>query len=651
VEILRLAGVPVSSQSGAGFFAATEIMDMVALLKVLDNPLRDIELAAVLRSPLFGLTEDQLAAIRLHGRAGGRRIGYYECVLRYVQSGPDEALRTRLYAICRQLDQWRDLARQGRIAGLLWQVYRGTGYLSFATALPNGRQRRANLLKLHDRAIQFEGLTFGALGRSLGRFVEFLEDLLEQGQDWAPAEPDNSTEDAVRIQSIHKCKGLEFPVVFLVDLDRAFNRSDLRAECLFNEEDTLGIKAVHPGTRTKVRSAAFEVIRERQRLSTLAEEMRILYVAITRAREHLVLCGNAKADRCRAILRRCAVPTGRQAAVPDKAVPAWELLEANTHLDWLLWGLGDQGTLHQAFALTPVAGDDRLFHAEVIGSDRVRSITEQIQDLKRSRCTPRGLNQLDGTGTDLGVVRAIERSLAWQYPHAAATKIQAKQSVSDLSHRDDVFAQLDLGRALSQRPLAARTESPRAEPKVDPFEMGTAMHLVLQTLDLSDVTVEGIRRHARSLAQAGRIRQEILDLMGYQAMAGFFASEVGRLCLARDSLVYREWPFTIRMPASIGVDKGIAAAIAEDETVIVQGIVDLVIQTQEGTLVVDFKSDAIDARQVPDRAMLYQGQLRLYATAVESVLHCRVAGGWLYFLCPGQAFYSPLGGRFGEPWP
>ncbi|MEA3225798.1 MAG: UvrD-helicase domain-containing protein, partial [Planctomycetota bacterium] len=177
VEVFRLAGVPVSCQATAGYFEATEISDMLCLLKVLDNPRRDIELAAVLRSPFFKISDTELARIRIHNKAKYERSDFYNCVLEYSRTGSDAGLAGRLENVLAQIDQWRTIARRGNLADLIWRIYRRTSYLSLVSALPSGQARRANLLKLHDRAIQFEGFASSAGVPSLTRFVEFIEKL------------------------------------------------------------------------------------------------------------------------------------------------------------------------------------------------------------------------------------------------------------------------------------------------------------------------------------------------------------------------------------------------------------------------------------------------------------------------------------------
>ncbi|MHC4524818.1 MAG: UvrD-helicase domain-containing protein, partial [Planctomycetota bacterium] len=246
-EILRLAGVPVNSQSACGYFETTEISDCLCLLKVLDNPDRDIEFAALLRSPVFGITDAELTEIYLHDR---QKPGFYHAAKNYATNGKETELAQKLNLILSQIDDWRRQVRIGSLADLLDGIFREKGLLQFYAALPNGSQRRANLLKLHDHAIRFEHFRTTEPGAALGRFVEFLEKLDDAQQDWAPAEPDSSSRNAVRVMSIHKSKGLEFPVVFVAELNTPFNTRDSSGQCLI-DEDMIGLQI--PDTKSHVR--------------------------------------------------------------------------------------------------------------------------------------------------------------------------------------------------------------------------------------------------------------------------------------------------------------------------------------------------------------------------------------------------------------
>ncbi|MBN2137764.1 MAG: helicase-exonuclease AddAB subunit AddA [Sedimentisphaerales bacterium] len=641
VEVLRLAGVPVSCEAAAGYFEATEITDMLCLLKVLDNPQRDIELAAVLRSPFFGVGDSELAAIRLHGAGRQDRAGFYDCLVEYSQSGPDGDLAARLVKILRQIEQWRTAARQGSIADMIWRIYRSTDYLAFVSALPIGQARRANLLKLHDRAIQFEGFLASTPVASLRRFVEFIEKLQEAGQDWAPAEPAASAENAVRILSVHKSKGLEFPVVFLTELQAKFNTRDVNSDCLADAEDTLGIRIIDTASKSQLSSLAHQVIAERKRAVLFAEEMRILYVATTRARERLVLTGSKRGEKCAEII------TGGL-GFKDRHVPDWLLAGCNNPLDWILQAFSDRSRLHEAFetGLADKCQDDNLFTFAFHSREELRELSEFVTNLKTAKSKPRKTQHVKASGRRTIInnqLSTIKESLAWRYDFAEAPLLPAKTSVSELTHRGDEFAKADFSSALDRRPacLAGRSNEAAAG---GALLVGSASHLVIAGLDLSErPTSESIGRTVELLVSTGAITPAVAEQVDTASILAFFETDVGRLALDPANKVHREWPFTFALPAC-----ELPAATTDDasrstperirDTVVVQGIIDMLIETPAELVVVDFKTDRVSAAQVCDRAELYRSQLNAYAKAAAAILKAPPPAKYLYFLAPRVVF-------------
>jgi len=621
VEVLRLAGIPVSCQSQAGYFAATEITDCVSLLKVLDNPQQDIELAAVLRSAFFKVTDTELAMLRKHGNSINAqiRLSFYDCIDRYSKNGPDPRLREKLGDVLAQIDQWRLQARRQPLAELLWQIYRQTGYLSFVSAQPNGTQRRANLLKLHERAIQFEGFVSGAQTTSLARFVEFIEKLLERGRDWAPAEPDNLTENAVRIMSVHKSKGLEFPVVFLAELNRPFNKKDCYGDCLIDDTYGIGLQIIEPQSNVKLNTIAHEVIAEKKLDTMLAEEMRILYVAMTRAREKLVLTASRNQKDCSDILAACS-------ALPDEPVRDWQLKSAKCHFDWILYALANHKKLNDLFktASRENAVDENLFSTQLLDRNVLDEISAEILKKKHSKLTPR-TPKISKRGELL--LAKIKNSLDRQYPFADLTKLPAKTSVSELTHRDDEFAKADFTDALQRLPKAVLTET-----AIDRKLIGTATHLVIQNLAFdSDITFTSIRATAEKLVSEDKISAEVAQQINLDSVLEFFQTEPGKLVLEHKDDILQEWPFTFALgTARLG-------AKPPGETVIVQGIIDMIVKTPAGLVIIDFKTDDVTAESACRRAKLYLDQINLYATAASAILKEKIVGSWLYFLKPATA--------------
>jgi len=627
VEIFRLAGLPVSCQATAGYFEATEIRDFVALLKVLDNPQRDIELAAVLRSPFFKVSDTDLAKIKLHNRTQQRHKSYYDCVLEYCRGGADPGLAGRLDKILAQIEQWRTIARRGNLADLIWRIYRQTGFLSFVSALPNGQARRANLLKLHDRAIQYEGFASSAGVPSLTRFVEFIEKLQEAGQDWAPAEPQSSAGNAVRILSVHKSKGLEFPVVFLAELESQFNKRDIHADCLIDADYTLGLRIIDQESNSKVSSLAHEVIAEQKLSAGLAEEMRILYVATTRAKERLILTASEKQKKCRQIISNGFF-------YGDKPVPDWQLSACQSPLEWILYGLSGRKILHEAFetGLAERAIGDDLFSFKLYDRSDLKQLAETIMRLKAGKSTRPSTTskKLRPKQQEPQLLEQVKSSLTWRYRFSDAALLPAKSSVTQLTHGNDEYMKFDYSGALDRRPRALMITEPDSDEPLDGRLIGTSTHLVISKLDLArPVTRESIEKTIEKLQADGAIVPAVAERIDAESILTFFETEQGKLIFDPANKLWREWPFTFALPAP-GWEN---SSVAED-TIVVQGIIDLLVRTAQGLVVIDFKTDKITAGQAEERAELYRWQLELYSRAACAIMKDKPAGRWLYFLTP-----------------
>jgi len=634
IEMLRLGGLPVSCDAIAGYFEATEISDMLCLLKVLDNPQRDIELAAVLRSPLFRITDSELALVKLHGKARNPTGNLHESVLSYCSCGSDARLTEKVTCALRQIEGYRTLARRGNLADLIWRVYRETGLLSFVCALPGGRARRANLLKLHDRAIQFEGFAGSRGVPSLTRFVAFIEKLQELGQDWAPAEPDRSGENAVRVLSVHKSKGLEFPVVFLAELNSRFNKSDIYADCLADAKGGIGLQVIDPQSNSRLSSLAHQVIAERRDTASLAEEMRILYVGATRARQRLILTACEKKKNCQAILRN-GLFSGAG------AVAEWRLRACQSPLQWLLYSLSNQRSLHVAFEtnLAQDACDENLFDLRFYDQTKLQGLSDTVESLRKTKAkrSVSATKKSVRCSADTKLLPEVKKSLRWRYPFAHVTVLPAKRSVTQLTHSGDEYVRLDYSQAFRRTPRALTAE-PEISGPIDGRVRGTAVHLLISRLGLATgVTEQTINRTKEKLLADGIITEAVADCIDARPIIGFFESKLGGIVLDRNNVVRREWPFTFALPACESDNTGHEPLPGCEELTVVQGIIDILVHTPEGLLIIDFKTDRITADQAAARAETYRRQLQLYGRAASAILREKTAGAWLYFLTPGRA--------------
>ena len=622
-QILRLAGIPVTSEFGAGYFQATEIADLLSLLKILDNPQRDIELAAVLRSPFFNFTDAELAHIRLHSIQNNEEYNliFYDSLTGYTNTGPDAKLKDKVKSAFAQIESWRCAARRGSLADLIWHIYRQTNYLAFVTALPNGRLRKANLLKLHNRAIQFEGFAGNAGQAALNRFVDFLEKLDEAGREWAPAKPESVAGNAVRIMSIHKSKGLEFPIVFISELNTPFNLKEKNADCLTSPTYTLGLQVIDRQTNSKISSLAHQVIAEEKAAQQLAEEMRILYVAATRPMQRLILTGALKQKKCRHILTEgwC---------FGDEAVASWKLKSNRSALEWILYGLSNQAALHKCFetSFADKTPDDRLFTVRWYDQKQLNTLSGTVQKLRNAK-RRKTIIKPKPSSQSSELFNKLKDALIWRYQFSDAPLINAKHSVTALTHVQDEFSLHDYSQTFSKQPKAAIAAAPE-----DARLIGSAAHLLIANLDLSrQLDKKTIEQTIQNLISENAVIPSVAEKIDTASILSFFESDLGQRALKHKQNLCREWPFTLGLPASELPD----TASNIDEPVIIQGIIDMFFEIPDGLVIIDFKTDKIDADQIEDRVKAYSPQLILYAKAAQKILNKKIAVSYLYFLSPG----------------
>lgn len=600
-RILRQAGVPVYSASGSGYFDAMEVRDMLSLLRLLDNRRQDIPLAAVLRSPLVGLPdpENSLARIRLAADRG--QLPFHEAVFRYAAENSDE-LAARLRDFLADLDHWRRLARHRPVADLIWTIYQETGFPAFCSGLENGTQRCANLMAFYQRARQFDSFSSQGLCR-FNRYLESLRDEID-----APAASDLSeAENVVRVLSIHKSKGLEFPVVFLAGLGRRMNQRDLSGSILIDRQAGLGMVAVDLDRKIRYPSLASELVRDRLRRQAIAEEIRILYVAMTRAREHLVLVGTTKPEKVEGWSRAWSGHRGR--------IPPNTVLSASTALDWI-GPVAASGDGAAAFSPT--------FH----DADEIRG---WMQSLSRGRASdvPAELVLLRPLDTppemDADAARIIGR-LRQRYPYEPFTTMSASASVTSLKGHvaSPVQSPHDIGtpslpspRFLSSGEMAAT-------------DRGTATHLFLEYLDYTcPCDAPDLERQKSAMLERRLITPQQAQAVDLDTVLWMLSTDLGRLIRANSAALLRE------LPLNYALSQDAPGSRSDDplDRMMLRGRIDLVINLPHGLIVVDYKTDRVfTSEALAQRTELYRTQLDLYCRALAEITGRSVTSACLVFL-------------------
>ena len=326
VEAMRQAGIPAVVNERDGYFEAQEIQLLLALLSIIDNPEQDLPMAAVLHSGLVGLDANELGALRLSGEGS-----LWSLMPAYAEEAQDE----RLLAFIGHMDRWRTLSRRHGVTDLLWDIYESQDYVNYVGAMPNGLVRRANVLALYDRAKGYEASGF----RGLFRFLRFVESLRDSNQDMPLANVVSEADNVVRLMTIHKSKGLEFPVVFLSGVQKGFNMMDLRSELLIDKNAGLGLKGYFPDIRVSFPTMPWFYVKDVKEAALKAEEQRILYVALTRARDKLIMTGHFKGlKNAKGKLSTLGELVKNAASVEGQQLPTDIITQANTYLDWLIMG-------------------------------------------------------------------------------------------------------------------------------------------------------------------------------------------------------------------------------------------------------------------------------------------------------------------------
>ena len=599
-DVLRASGIPVHSESSTGYFESMEVRDVLALLQVLDNRRQDIPLSAFLRSPIASLPapEDALARIRLHYKLDP----FHVAVMRYANEQDDE-LAAKLKDVINQLDGWRDMAQRRPLAELIWDVYDSTGYLAFCAGLRDGEQRKANLIDLHERARQFG--TFQRQG--LARFLAFLDRLAEESDLGQPSIA-NEGENVVRVMTIHRSKGLEFPVVILPDLGKAINLRDAAGSILVDRRAYLGMDVVDEAKQIRYPSLASMLAANRIRRRAMAEELRVLYVAMTRAKEHLVLTGTCKDS----------APDAWQARWTnhDGPLPADDVLGARSMLDWLVpVAVAAKRDGREPIRIVRHAADE----VAVWPNPESLRPTEGARQQRLSRLEPLNPAPPHDPAADQIIAR-----LTTPYPFQRFTDIPASEAATELTKRGKVVvgvaSEVEFKKPL-ELPRAVRTEI-----KPTSADIGSATHLVLQHLDFQrPCDVADIRKQLDDLVRKRLIAPAEAQQVDVDSICWLAGSAVGKLMREHHAQVQRELPlYFAQLPPQPSDDP--------QDRIMIRSRIDALIQTPRGLELVDYKTDRVTAATIDERARFYQPQMDLYRRALKAITGREVAAVHLVFL-------------------
>lgn len=669
VEVLNGNGIPAHTVSSTGYFSTVEVQTVLSMLRLLDNPRQDIPMAAVLRSPMAGLTDEELAVLRLEDGS----VPFHEAVLElaeglYEEDGQKEisnpeadqkqgknadekpenhiesTAHRKLLKFYKKYRQLRQLVSDTPIHELIEIILCETGYGHYVAAMPAGNRRTANLNMLLEKAAAYEKTSY----KGLFHFVRYIDELQKYDVDFGEADMVGENEDVVRIMSIHKSKGLEFPIVIVSGMGKNFNKQDTRSKMVLHPELGIGLDYMDGKKRIKSPTIAKKAIAKQIDLENLGEELRVLYVALTRAKEKLILTGTLKdAPEKLEFFRQQAALHAHSS--DTTAIPYLTRESAAGYLDWVLPAVLSYGEKY------PV----RIVEAAELVLDEVENQLEQNENLTER------IGEIEAADTQL--VGQLKQWFSQRYPYQTDILRKNKYSVSELKHR----AMRERFEAEQEETVPAFLEEPvtptiplfiQRQEKITPDQnvsgqgvqvnrgalRGTAVHRVMECYDFA--SEKSVREQMEAMEKEEKITADMRALVREQTVADFVSSETGkRMALAqRMGALYREKPFVMGFTEEELENYGFGAGaqmlenevqtenaqqeimsenvsqenhMHEEDLTLIQGIIDVFWIEDDGITVLDYKTDRVDtAQELIDR---YATQLKLYADALERVFATR----------------------------
>ena len=620
LDELGAEGIPVYADTGSGYFESIEIRTIMSLLKIIDNPLQDVPMIAVLKSPIMGFTAEELSEIRLLNK----EKYFYEIIKDIYDEKYEvsDTLKAKCNKVISDLEKWRNKTIYTPIDEFIWYLYMDTAYYGYVGAMPNGTLRQANLKILFQRAKQYESTSF----KGLFNFITFINKLRKSSGDMGSAKILGENEDVVRIMSIHKSKGLEFPIVFTCGMGKQFNLMDLSNSILFHEELGFGPDFVNLNNRNSYSTLAKEAIKKRIRLETLSEEMRILYVAFTRAKEKLIITG-ATRDLDKSIKNWVSA-----ASLDENIILPSEVLKGKSYLDWIAMAIckhrqGEE-LREQCGASRELIVDDfsnwdvQMWRKSDILGDKNLDPVDKIEE-----------NTLNITATNISVDKEIKRRLGYKYQYEEGSILPSNVSVSDLKRKDLQYEDEAETLEIFREKEIIKPKFLQEEKGFTAAEKGTLMHYVMLRLDFDRVgSVAEIKKQIEELVLNKSLTEKEAKVIRYTKIFNLFKSDLGKRILKAHEegrMVHRELPFFTEI-SSLDINPELNKEIYQNEKIRLQGIIDGFFKEEDGIVLFDYKTDYLEEGNEDEIIERYMVQMKYYKEALEKVTESRVKEVYLY---------------------
>ena len=606
--------IPVYSDMSSDYIDSIEIQTILALLKIIDNPIQDIPLVTVMRSSIGKFTDNELVEIRL----ADRNSNFYEA-LQKARLSVSEELKEKIDEFLNQLQKWREEQEYLSLDELIWQIYEDTGFLNYMGILPNGELRQANLRMLFERAKSYESASF----KGLFNFIRFIERLSLSSGDMSSAKMIGENDDVVRIMSIHKSKGLEFPIVFLVSTSSKFNLMDLNMDILLDRDLGIGVKYIDYDKQIKYDTLTKLAIKEKALNSTISEEMRILYVALTRAKEKIYIVGKSKDFE----KQKQKIYDELDIYKNEKINPIL-IKKHQNYLDWLLL------VYYHDFEKMKEILDVNVYKK----SDLIKNLRpEEKQEIDLFKLLEE--NSKDVTDEEIA---KLKNELNFKYKYISSTTIPSKTSITAIAHKDiEKIKSTVLTEEEYLNPIQSddedeiKFEKPKFlsddEEKITAGKRGTIIHLIMKNLDFSK---EYQLKDIEDLIETLKTKEIITEKEAYSVdknqILQFTKSEIWDE-LKNAKAYFKEEPFYINIPAKEVEDTD------SNENILAQGIIDLYYITAKDELVLlDYKTDFVKSGEEEILINRHKDQLLLYKEALENALNRKVDKIYIYSVTLGK---------------
>ena len=621
LEEIGSEGIPVYADTGTGYFETIEIRTMMSLLKVIDNPMQDVPMISVLRSPLVSFSAEELGDIRLLDKEK-----YFYEIIKGVSDNiyeVNEELKNKCKVFINNLGKWRNKSIYTPIDEFIWYLYMDTAYYGYVGAMPNGKLRQANLKILFQRAKQFEQTSF----KGLFNFINFINKLRNSSGDMGSAKILGENEDVVRIMSIHKSKGLEFPVVFTCGFGKQFNLMDLNKSILYHDDLGFGPDYVDLERRNSYSTLAKEAIKKKILLETLSEEMRILYVAFTRAKEKLIITGATKN------LEKSISRWVSSAALDEDIVPASEVLKGKSYLDWIGMAICKH---RDGEELRKYIGANSCSIINDFSTWKTKMWTKNLLSVEKNEVAVDENEEIDlFINSDVDYIdKEIERRLNYKYKYELSGKLPSNVSVSDLkrslyNNEDDDIITVNI---FSDKEFL-KPKFLQEKRGLSASERGTIAHFIMQKLDLNKVnTKEEIDTQIYSMKDKNLLTEEEIKAIQRISFISFFKSNLGKRMLKvfnEGKLVKRELPFYTEI-SSLNIDNTLSKDVYGNEKVRLQGIIDCIFEEDDKIVLLDYKTDYVEYGKESEILDKYRIQIKYYKDAVEKITGKEVKESYLY---------------------